>query len=288
MNRLITILFLSSLFACVYLKADDTSNPVVTHDGPIVIPSGAITQPQPATPTIKQKGGAYEWISDTSNCVQFATGKEGTPLFHIHSDGQTDTNPPSFCLNGRNACDGPANSWWTGRKRVSSEGRVDYTYDLTQLGNNYYTLITARGTVNGQACEQTFRVHRNNEGKIEVSVENDATLALPGTPTYGTAYTNAGQQNLQGQPDLSTYQGIAQARANAMARYGYPRDGHSIAGAPPIPGVSEGTGWAGGGRFPATCFFSGPLLADAWATDAYNNTYRVRFFSGGGLLQPRI
>jgi hypothetical protein len=93
-------------------------------------------------------------------------------------------------------------------------------------------------------------------------------------------------QNLQTAPDLSTYQGIAQARANEMARQGVLS--HAIGNAPGIPNVSEGIGMVGAhGVTPETCFFTGRLLADAMA-DGPNGVYRVRFWEGGQYIGSRI
>jgi len=90
-------------------------------------------------------------------------------------------------------------------------------------------------------------------------------------PQYGFNQPNYGY--------YTDYQQIAQARANAMAATG--TFGHyGIPGAPPIEGVSEGIGYAYG-TLPQTCFFTGPVLADATAQAADGRIIRVRFFNGG-------
>jgi hypothetical protein len=81
----------------------------------------------------------------------------------------------------------------------------------------------------------------------------------------------------------NSYQAIAQARADALARNRTLT--HNIPGAPPIPGVSEGIGYGPG--LPQTCFFTGPLLADAVAQGADGLSYRVRFFNGGQYVGGR-
>lgn len=102
---------------------------------------------------------------------------------------------------------------------------------------------------------------------------------VPQYPQYNN------EQNQPTQMIENTYQAIAQARADAMARQ--QTLSHAIGGAPGIPNVSEGIGM-GPSSLPETCFFTGPLLADASSQDANGYTYRVRFFNGGQYIGGRI
>lgn len=80
----------------------------------------------------------------------------------------------------------------------------------------------------------------------------------------------------------NSFQQIAQARANAMARLGYyGHDVHKYNGVPRYPGnVQEGIGWSSGG-LPPTCRWSGRVVADATARGSNGRVYRVRFYQGG-------
>ena len=84
---------------------------------------------------------------------------------------------------------------------------------------------------------------------------------------------------------VTTYQQIAQWRANAMARLH--NLSHSIhnyrgAGCPAFPSsVFEGIGMSSGGT-PGTCNNGGRVLADAMAVSSSGTVYRVRFFTANG------
>ena len=86
---------------------------------------------------------------------------------------------------------------------------------------------------------------------------------------------------------VTTYQQIAQSRANALARL--QKLSHGIhnyrgAGCPAFPSnVFEGIGMSTGGT-PGTCNNGGRVLADAMAVASSGTVYRVRFFTtkGGG------
>jgi hypothetical protein len=83
----------------------------------------------------------------------------------------------------------------------------------------------------------------------------------------------------------TTYQQIAQWRANAMAKLhnlSHSIHKYSGAGCPAFPSsVFEGIGMSSGGT-PGTCNNGGRVLADAMAVSSSGTVYRVRFFTTNG------
>jgi len=131
-----------------------------------------------------------------------------------------------------------------------------------------------------------FKLHthtiRNQEEVAKDEAEHAAYLQALATYQQELARKEAEkqrifQQQMQQQQHDNSYQGIAQQRADAMARNCLMPSNHAIAGAPSYPpGVFEGIGMGGPGC--ATCVGPGNVIADASAVGSDGRTYRVRFY----------